>query len=299
MKRIGILGLTICLLLTVTACDDLSSNTGGDRDDSYDDITTTTTFFDDTNGGSGDNDDVVLTPSVHYIHNRTVQDNDNKGYTFLFSFLDENENEIKAPATVKLRIVNDAGATVYNATKDITEDDFSTWSNRLSGQSWLQAAIYINFSEITAGTTENGKLYYQITTLSGASFDEFDLTIDDLPLKGNKITLPSVPKVIHDYDYRNDVETSVKITNITYEISGDDLYIYFTGEKTYDDEGSGYSRSCNVGWKLYDSENYIVDSGTFYSPAIKVGEKFRNEKCYAWDVIVPGENYRLEIENVD
>jgi hypothetical protein len=53
-----------------------------------------------------------------------------------------------------------------------------------------------------------------------------------------------------------------------------------------------------VGWKLYDSEGYIVDSGIFYSPKIAVGEKFRDEVEYAWDVIKPGEIYTLVISNV-
>lgn len=77
------------------------------------------------------------------------------------------------------------------------------------------------------------------------------------------------------------------------------MYIYFTGEKTYDSEGSKYSQSCKVGWKLYDSEGYILDSGMFYSPNIAVGEKFRNEKECAWDVIKPGETYKLVISSVD
>jgi hypothetical protein len=63
-------------------------------------------------------------------------------------------------------------------------------------------------------------------------------------------------------------------------------------------EGDRYSSTCVVGWKLYDSEGYIVDSGIFYSPKIAVGEKFRDEVEYAWDVIKPGEIYTLVISNV-
>lgn len=292
MKRIFALLLVTIIGISLAACGGESSNqqSNYDNDNSY--------AYDYDDDYDYVDEDTSMVSEVCYISNRTVQD-DEDGYTFLFSFLDANENEIKAPATVKLKIVNDAGATVYNATKNVTESDFSTWSNRLSGKSWLQAAIYIKFSEITKGTVENGKLYYQITSSSGISFDEFTLDVDGLPIKGSTITLPSVPQTIHDYDYDNDIETSVKITNIRYEISGDDLYIYFTGEKTYDDEGGGYSRSCNVGWKLYDSEGYIKESGIFYSPAIRVGEKFKDEKGYAWDVISPGESYKLVIENVD
>ena len=290
--------LIIALIIGIASCNGSSDNDANNNVD-YNDVSDDNNNDYDNNNNNNNNFGTTDIQRVEYISNRKLQDNDDKGYVFLFSFLDQNEKEMKSAATIKLRIVNDAGATVYTSTKNVTESDFSTWSNRISGQSWLQAAIYINFSEITKGTAEKGRFYYQITSASGVSFDEFDLSIDGLPVKGASVTMPSLPKIIHDYDYSNSIETSVKITNIRYEISGDDLYLYFTGEKTYDDEGSKYSRSCNVGWKLYDADGYIIDSGTFYSPAIRVGEKFRDEKEYVWDAIRPGESYKLVIENVD
>ena len=109
----------------------------------------------------------------------------------------------------------------------------------------------------------------------------------------DKLELPTLPVTIVNSN------AWVKITKVTYEVSGDDLYIYFTGEKTYDSKGSSYSRSCKIGWKLYDSEGYLVDSGITYTDALKVGEKFKNEKEYCWDVIEPGMTYRLELVDVD
>ena len=120
-----------------------------------------------------------------------------------------------------------------------------------------------------------------------------------MPVKPTKIILPTLPEIISDYSYSGSKKSSVKITNITYEISDDDLYLYFTGEKIYDSEGNKYSRSCNVGWKLYDLDGYILDSGTFYSPAIAVGEKFRDEDERIYGVIKPGETYKLVISSVD
>ena len=130
------------------------------------------------------------------------------------------------------------------------------------------------------------------------SFSSSTLTINEgLPLKATEIILPKLPQKIHSYNYDDSIESTVTITEITYEISGDDLYFYFTGEKTYDEDGKKHSASCKIGWKLYDSDNYIVDSDTFYSPAIAVGEKFRDEKEYVFDVIKPGETYTLKISN--
>lgn len=248
-------------------------------------------------------DKYIGTPptSPRYISNRSINHKDDLGYFyFLFSFLDEDENEIKAGATVDIRIVNSADETVYVKTHKVTEKNFGTWQNKLYNKKWLAASIYIYDTDIAPGTSDSGKLYYTITSADGISWDEYSLDINgDLPLKETTVILPTLPVTIYDYTYKGDVDSSVRITNITYEISGDDLYFYFTGEKTYDAEGDRYSQSCAVGWKLYDSEGYIVESGTFYSPNIAVGEKFRDEKEYAFGVIRPGETYTLVISSVD
>ena len=238
--------------------------------------------------------------SPQYISNRSINHDDNNGYFyFLFSFLDENDNEMKCGATVKIRIVNSKNETVYSKTHTVTEKDFGIWENKYYNEEWLAASIYIHDSDITPGLSTSGKIYYTITASDGSYWKECSLDISgDLPVKQAKIILPTLPKTITEFSYSGNVYSTVKITNITYEISDDDLYIYFTGEKTYDMEGDRYSSTCVVGWKLYDSEGYIVDSGTFYSPKIAVGEKFRDEEDYAWDVIEPGEVYTLVISNV-
>lgn len=236
-----------------------------------------------------------------YISNRSINHNDNEGYFyFLFSFLDEDEKEIKYGATVDIKIVNSENETVYSKKHTVTENDFGTWENKFYNKQWLAASIYIYDKDIAPGSSKSGKFYYKITLTNGASWDEYSLDIsDDLPLKTTTIILPTLPDTIYDYSYSGKIISAVKITDITYEIRDEDLYIYFTGEKTYDAEGDKYSRSCVVGWKLYDSEGYVVDSGTFHSSHIAVGEKFKNEKDYAWDIIKPGETYTLVISNVD
>ena len=171
--------------------------------------------------------------------------------------------------------------------------------NNRYNKKFLAASIYIYDDEITAGYSKSGKFYYTITASNGAAWDEYSLDIsNDLPIKASTVILPELPNVIVNYSGTRK-KTAVKITEITYTIDDDDLYIYFSGEKTYDISGSGYSRAVQVGWKLYDSEGYIVDSGTFYSPAIAVGEKFRNEKQTIWNIIKPGETYTLVISNTD
>ena len=234
--------------------------------------------------------------AVYYISQRQVWHQDDEGrYVLVFSLMDSSENELTAPAVVEIRITNDAGETVYTATKTVKSSDFTTWSYNNGAVKKLQATIYIYDSEIRQGKSADGDIYFTVYNDGYFSFDESRLSIEDLPEKGTTILLPTLPTVIHDYNYDKSIDSSVKVTNITYEVSGDDLYIYFTGEKTYDERGNSYSQSCKIGWKLYDSEGYVVASGTCYSDAIAVGEKFRNQKEYAWDCITTGETYTLEI----
>ncbi len=237
---------------------------------------------------------------VYYISQRQIwYEEDEKCHVLVFSLLDSSENELSTPAVVEIKIVNDKNEEVYSAVKVVKSSDFGTWSYNNGAVKKYQASIKIYDNEIKGGKVDTGDIYFTVYNTGYFSFDESTLSVNDLPVMPTTIILPTLPETIHDYTYSGKTDSSVKITNITYEISGDDLYIYFTGEKTHDAEGNKYSQSCKVGWKLYDSEGYIVDSGTFYSPNIAVGEKFRNEKEYAWDVIEPGETYTLVISNVD
>lgn len=238
--------------------------------------------------------------NVHWISNRTIYHRDEKSqFELHFQFKDASETPIAAPCVVEVRIVNDNNETVYSAIKVVNSSDFSTWTYG-NGTERFQATIYIKDSEITPGKSSKGTVYFTVYNEGYFSFDESDVSIsDDLPVESVSVSLPNLPQTISYYGYSGTKYSSCKVTNITYEVSDDDLYLYFTVEKTYDKEGSGHSDSCKVGWKLYDSEGYVVDSGTFYSDSIKVGEKVKGSIEYVWNCIEPGGSYRLEILDVE
>lgn len=236
---------------------------------------------------------------VYYISQRQIFHQDDEGrYVLLFSLLDSKENELSAPCVVEIRITNDAGEDVFSATKVVESSWFGTWSYNNGAVKKYQAAIYIYDNEIEAGKIDQGDVYFTVYNEGYFSFSESRVSISDLPVRQVVVNLPDTPVTLYDYKYNGKKDSGVKITNITYEVSGDDLYIYFTGEKIYDAEGNGYSQSCKIGWKLYDSEGYIIDSGTCYTDALAVGEKFRNQKAYAWDCIEAGGTYTLVILDV-
>lgn len=233
--------------------------------------------------------------SVKYISNRYIQyDEDKECFYFIFSLLDGEENEVKVAAEVEIRMENDSGEVVYNKTKTVKETDYSTWGNGYS--KWIAASIYIYNSEITKGTSSSGTFYYKVTAADGATFDEYSLEINDnLPIKETYIILPSLPTTINKLSYKNIPSTTVKITAITYEIFSNKIILYFTGTKTYDKSGNDYSRICAVGYKIYDSEGYVVETGTYYTDQIKVGDEFRDDAEPIFFDVLPGETYTIEL----
>lgn len=125
----------------------------------------------------------------------------------------------------------------------------------------------------------------------------------DINIKMN-ITLPKTPITIHDYRSNGSIETSCKVTSVKYKInsvfsSGVYVTIYWSGEQTYNYEGDNISKSCVIGYKLYDSQGYVVKSGTDYSTAVQKGEKFKDADFFIYDPLDPNESYTLEFVNVN
>ena len=92
------------------------------------------------------------------------------------------------------------------------------------------------------------------------------------------------------------------ITDVKYKFTANydgtvDLDLFFEGYKYYDDDGSYYSSTFEIAWKLYDEYGYVVDTDSAYTPGLSEGESFRNVTDYSWN-LEPG-NYYLDLLNVD
>jgi hypothetical protein len=196
--------------------------------------------------------------------------------------------------SVSLTITNKSSVVVYNKTYNLSTNNFSLYTSESNGQI-LGYKIEIPFSDISKGTTANGTLSVNITSNTTIKASMY---LTDLPMLETKVELPETPVIVKYYSSSGTVYSACNVTNIRYEVSNDDLYIYFSAEKTYDYKGDSNSSSCKIGWKLYDEEGYVIDSGIFYSDSISVGEKFKDGRATAWNCIELGKNYRLEILNV-
>lgn len=237
---------------------------------------------------------------VRRLAERSIEhDSANSRFVLHFTFYDSNYHEIAAPAAVEIKIVNDDDLVVYSAVKIVTMNDFSIWTK--NDKRYLLATIYIDDEEITQGLNDDGRIYFTIYNDNYFSFEETSLTIwSSLPLLPVTITLPTIPQIINYYNYSGTLDSSCTITDITCGFSGFNgslFYIYFTGEKTYDKEGKNHNGYCRIGYKIYDSEGYIIESGYVLTDQMTVGEKFKNVKLYFGEA-ERGQTYRLELLNV-
>ncbi len=113
----------------------------------------------------------------------------------------------------------------------------------------------------------------------------------------------SLPTTLREYNYKNEVNTTWSVTDFRYSAryyEYRDQYtvdLYFSGTKVYDYRGSGQGAACSISWQLYDSDGYVVDSGTCRSPSVRMGEKFRDAHDYIFDLSAG--TYYLELHSTN
>lgn len=111
-----------------------------------------------------------------------------------------------------------------------------------------------------------------------------------------KISTEKLPISVNTYDYSGNTKQSCVVTNISYSMYYSMVQVNFTVKSTYHENGNNYSSEAKFGWKLYDEDGTVLDSGTAYSDGtIKVGEQSKGH--FLIDV-EPDVKYRLEILNL-
>lgn len=218
-------------------------------------------------------------------------------YSLFFGLCDKSEKYVSASATVDIRIVNDNDELVYEGTKEVTENDFGSYSNQIAGERYL-ADVRIDMDEIAEGSSSSGIVYFTVNNPQHFSFDESNCTAYAcLPTKGIEVNVDSLPIELEQKDYDGTIESKVIITDVSYEY--DEGYGYpsitftISGEKTY---GNNDLLGADIiNYKLYDSDGYLVDSGQVYlGTTLSEGDKFRDDSIMVFDV-TPGERYTLQL----
>lgn len=210
-------------------------------------------------------------------------------YSLFFALCDSAGRNISADAQVDVRIVNGDEETVYTGSHDIHVEDFGLYTNQSEGERLL-ANVKIPASDISQGTSSEGTVFF---TVSGPpfAFDECSIEIlDDLPLKAIDIRADQLPVELNIQDYGSASHSTIRIDEVSViqdEYLPDQAVIVLQGEKI---RGSGTYDSFD--YKLYDSDEQLVDNGIVMLSGLSEGERFEDDSLMLFD-LVPGERYTL------
>lgn len=219
-------------------------------------------------------------------------------FSLFFGLLDKNGDSISAEVDVDIRIVNENNEEVYQNTKTVSKDDFAYYTSQAAGEQYL-ANIKIPASDISAGTSSNGKVYLTVYKSDIVRFDEVNCeALYCLPIKDVQLTCDALPLELNIKDYFGNTESIIQINDVSYSFERDyfpRLEITVLGEKTYGSQSMGYDI---ISYKLYDDDGYMVDSGNIYLSALSQGDKFKDDSLVIYDV-TPGTSYTLKLVEYD
>lgn len=219
-------------------------------------------------------------------------------FSLFFGLLDKNGDSVSAEVDVNIRIVNENNEEVYQGTKTVSKDDFAYYTSQAAGEQYL-ANVKIPASDISAGTSPNGKVYLTVYKSDIFRFDEVNCAaLYCLPIKDIQLTCDALPLEVNIKDYFGNTESIIQINDVSYSFECDyfpRLEITVLGEKTYGSQSRGYDI---ISYKLYDDDGYMVDSGNIYLSALSKGDKFKDNSLVIYDV-TPGTTYTLKLMEHD
>ena len=216
-----------------------------------------------------------------------------RDYSLFFGLADKNDKPLSADVDVDIRIVNDENEEIYTGTKSVSTDDFSYYTSQAAGEQYL-ANIRIPATEIRAGKSASGKVYFTVYKENAVEFNEVNCkALHCLPIEDVQVTFDSFPLDLKVKDFMGSTASVIQIQGAEFKFDKDyspRLTITIIGEK----KGSGDSGYDMISYKLYDSEGYLVDSGNIHLASLDAGDKFKDDSVVIYD-ITPGESYTFRL----
>lgn len=202
------------------------------------------------------NDDVVR---VETLKDWSFQYNDGTNdYSLFFGLLDKNDNPVAVEVDVDIRIVNDSDETVYTGTKTVSTNDYGYYTSQVAGEQYL-TNVRISASVIAQGRSSSGKVYLTVHIVEVNCDALYCLPVQDV-----QVCFDDFPQKIKVKDYMGGTATVIEIQSAEYSFESDyfpKLLITVSGQKLSGNDSVGYDM---VSYKLYDSDEYMVDSGNLY-----------------------------------
>ena len=240
-----------------------------------------------------------VTSELTYISDRRVQYNEaDEQYVIFFGLQDQNKNYMDGSGTAEITIKDSNGNILYSQNILFTSSDFTSWTNTTWDNSRYLCGLFIDRSDIQGSTSTSGTLSLKVIMNDGVWFDAYNCSISSLPEKSVHIVLPTLPTEVAYNSY--DCVNILTIKNITYTSSlnyDGSASVTFTILVTLTAKSSdkNESSSTQIGYKLYDSDGVVVDSGTIYVTPLAEGETAREtENIYDLN---PNETYTLVLMN--
>ena len=294
MKKIVSVLLAFVIALSLCACseEDNSINKNGKNpfENAFvnNEPTKDTTLADSTDN------------SIKYISDRRVQyEEASKKHIVFFGLKTANQQYVSASGTAKITIVDDSSVTIYSKDIRFTSADFTEWTNQSWDSSRYMCGLYIADSEIEGSASSSGNLTLAVTLDNGVYFSDETMKIFDLPSLTVSVELPTLPSQYIDTRYSSYTST-VEVTKLEYEsemlYDGTATLSFTVILKLISKTGrTNESNAVCVGYKLYDSDGIVVNSGTIYSDPIAIGESAR-DTFLIFD-LDPRDTYILKLEN--
>lgn len=232
---------------------------------------------------------------IEILKNWSFQFNEETNdYSLFFSLLGKNNECASEDVDVDIRIVNEEGEEVYKCTKFVSKDDFGYYTSQAVGEQYL-AELRIPAMDIALGKSSNGTVYLTVYKNDSLRFDEVNCSaLYCLPVSDVELIFDTFPFSIDVKGYDGSLESIIQINDITYSFEKDDIpqvKIKISGVKIYGSPNP--ILGCDIiNYKLYDSEDYMITSGSVYLDSIDQGDKFKDDSIVIYD-ITPGETYRL------
>ena len=232
-------------------------------------------------------------PAIESLNNWSFQYNEGTDdYSVFFELRDKSGNSISADVDVDIRIVNDRDEEVFKGTRSVSPDDFGYYISQAQGEQYL-ANIRIPASEITPGAGSSGKVYLTVYKADVVAFNEVNCdAFYCLPIKDIQLECGPFPIELNVKGFDGSITSKIQIDDVTYVYEKGytpTLTVTISGTKTYSNNNQYFSSAYDaISYKLYDSENYMVDSGSVYLNSLNQGDKFKDESIIIYDLI-PGE----------
>lgn len=132
--------------------------------------------------------------------------------------------------------------------------------------------FYIDYDEIKRGSSSKGIIHLNFNE-NIKSYGSFTVDVRNLPIKDFSMIPKQLPKEVSYYSYPNNDVVRINEFTFSYDPQFSKLVFTIKGEKL-----KSYSNYFSLRYKIYDTDGYLVKSGSIYLDNLSLGDMFKKEE---------------------